>query len=174
MPGLRPECIQATGQDRQEGLCCICEESGCSITLSPRGNAILFVDGEEVIIEGNRCDCIIVLRRDKAIETYSIELKGISNIDEKDVLNPDKLRQKWENCLRWALNIVSKFNSVNQRKFSIKNYAILAVPEEARGNIVTLIKRQSMRYRPKINAGKTQGRILSCNNSITGRADIIF
>ena len=170
LPGLRPECLQTTS--REEEYCCICEDNECSIALSPRGDTVLFADGEEVIAEGNRCDCIIVLRRDGSIEIYSIELKGVSNTDEEDALNPDKLRQKWENCLNWTLGIVNRFNSVNQRRIDISNYVVLVVPEEVRENIVTLIKRQSLRYKPRPSIGRIQGRILSCNSLITGHADI--
>ncbi len=172
MPGLRPQCIQVTGQEGQEEYCCICEENKCSIALSPRGDTILFADGEEVVAKGDRCDCIVVLRRNGSIEVYSIELKGISNTGEKDVLNPDKLRQKWENCLKWALDIINRINSVSQRKFNINNYVVLVVPEEVRRSIVTLIKHQSLRYKPRPSIGRIQGRILSCNNTITGHADI--
>lgn len=170
LPGLRPECLQTTS--RGEDYCCLCEENECSIALSPRGDTVLFADGEEVIAEGNRCDCIIVLRRNRRIEVYSIELKGVSNTDEEDALNPDKLRQKWENCLNWALGIVNRLNSVSQRGFNISNYVILVVPEEVRRSIVTLIKRQSLRYKPRLNIDRIQGRILSCNTPITGHADI--
>ncbi len=170
MPGLRPECLQTTS--RGEEYCCICEENECSIALSPRGETILFADGEEVITEGNRCDCIIVLRRPGKIEVYSIELKGVSNIDEKDALNPDKLRQKWENCLNWTLDIVNRFDSVSRRRFDINNYVVLAIPEKVRQSIITLIRRQSLRYKPRPSIGRIQGRILSCNTPITGQADI--
>jgi len=173
MPGLRPECIQITEQEGQgEYYCCICEENKCSVALSPRGDTILFADGEEVVIDGNRCDCIIVLRRNGRIEIYSIELKGVSNTDEEDALNPDKLRQKWENCINWVLDIVNRFNSVSRKGFDVSSYAVLVVPEEVRWSIVTLIKRQSLRYRPRPNVGRVQGRILSCNTPITGHADI--
>jgi len=173
MPGLRPECIQIAGQTEQEKYCCICEENECSIALSSRGDTILFADGEEAITEGNRCDCIVVLRRDDMIEVYSIELKGISDTDEEDALNPDKLRQKWENCLKWALDVVNKFNSVSRRGFNIRNYVVLVVPEDVWRSITTLIKRQSLRYKPRIlSAGRIQGRILSCNSSITSYANI--
>ena len=168
LPGLRPECLQTTS--RGEEYCCVCEENECSIALSPRGETVLFADGEEVIAEGNRCDCIIVLRRPGKIEVYSIELKGVSNIDEEDALNPDKLRQKWENCLYWALSIVNRFNSSSQRRFNISKYVVLIVPEKVRRSIVTLIKRQRLRYKPRL--GRIQGRILSCNTLITGQADI--
>lgn len=168
MPGLQPKCLRMTNQE--EGHCCICEENGCSVALSPRGDTILFADGEEVIAEGNRCDCIVVLRRDERIEVYSIELKSISNTDEEDALNPDKLKQKWENCLNWALNIVNKFNSISRRGFDINNYVVLVVPEEVLKSIVTLIKRQGLRYRPSTSKGRIRGRLLSCNTSITDSA----
>jgi len=172
MPGLQPECIQTAGQTDEH--CCICEENKCPIALSSRGDTILFADGEEAITEGNRCDCIVVLRRGSVIEVYSIELKGISNNTNKgDALNPDRLKQKWENCLKWTLDVVSKFNSVSEGGFEINIYVVLVVPEEVRRDIATLIKRQSLRYKPRISdAGRIQGRILSCNSSITSYANI--
>jgi len=170
LPGLRPKCLQTMSSG--EEYCCICEENECSISLSPRGDTVLFVDGEEVITTGNSCDCIIVLRRDRKIEVYSIELKGVSNADKEEVLNPDKLRQKWENCLNWALGIVNRFNSVSQKGFDISTYVVLVVPEKVRQSIATLIKRQSLRYKPRLGRSGIQGRILSCNTPIIGQPDI--
>jgi len=167
MPGLRPRYMQTQGQTGQEEYCCVCEENDCLITLSSRYDMVLFADGEEVVTHGNRCDCIIVLRRNNVIEAYSIELKRISNANQTGALNPDKLRQKWGNCLKWALNIINNFNSVSSRSINIRNYVVLVIPKDVLQNTATLIKRQKHRYKPRIpSAGRIQGRILLCNSSI--------
>jgi len=114
------------------------------------------------------------------IEIYAIELKNISEAAEKNIrkgaLNPDKLKQKWLNCLNWASDLVDRFKSVKQERFNICNYVVLVVPDIVRHRIVTLIKREGYRYKPSPSTGKIrgriEGRILSCNTPITGHADI--
>jgi hypothetical protein len=179
MPGLKPECIETASESEQERYCCICEEeeSRCSIALSDRGDTILFADGEEVVDEGTRCDCIMILRRDNMFEVYAIELKGIHSTDlrvQEEALNPDTLRQKWENCLKWALEIVEKFNSVIKKNFSITSYVVLVTTIEGVARIsrsYTLIKHRKPPIKPILpNAGRIEGRVILCNNSITGRA----
>ena len=183
MPGLRPECREAASEGEQERYCCICveEESRCSITLSNRGDTILFADGEEIVAEGARCDCIMILRRDSILEVYSIELKGINGTDsrvQEEALNPDKLRQKWENCLNWVWKIVKQFNSVIKRGFNATYHVILVIPGEELvriSKINTLIKHRKPPLKPIIpGIGRIEGRIVLCNSSVTDRAIFIF
>ncbi len=165
MPGLQDICRQ------DDTYCCICEENGCSVSLSPRGDTILFADGEEAITSGKRCDCIMVLKRDDVIEVYSIELKAVrvtGPSDARGALNPDKLRQKCENCLQWALNIVNNFQSIRRNpSLNVNRYCVVIIPSEVYSNVATLIKRESRRYRQNISNG---WRILPCNSPITGQA----
>ena len=111
MPGLKDIC------QYDNAYCCICGENECFVSLSPRGDTILFVDGEEAITGAPHCDCIIVLKRkgENVVEIYSVELKRIRvsrPSDASGALDPDVLRQKCENCLRWAFNTVNNFQPV--------------------------------------------------------------
>jgi len=174
MPGLRPECIQLPNGEEQEEYCGICGENNCFVALSPRGDTILFADGEEAITSGPRCDCIMVLRRNNAIEIYSIELKEIRTASAggaREALSPDEFRQKCENCLRWALSIVERFGSTRRaHSMRINRYCVLVLPSRVYQRIATLISRERRRYRASVS---DEGRILFCNTPITGQS-IIF
>ena len=167
MPSLKDIC-----QDN-DMYCCICGENDCFVSLSPRGDTILFADGEEAITSGPHCDCIIVLKRGggNVVEIYSVELKRIQITrpsDARGALDPDVLRQKCENCLQWALNIINKFQSVRQNpSLSTGRYCVIVIPSEVYSSVVTLVRRERRRYRPSISNG---GRILSCNSHVTGQA----
>ncbi len=165
MPSLKDVC-----QD-DNTYCCICEENECFVSLSPRGETILFVDGEEAFTSEPHCDCIIVLRRgDNAIEIYSVELKRIRVTrpsDARGALDPDILRQKCENCLQWIHNILSNFQSAYRDPSRIRKYCVIAIPSKVYNSIFTLIRREKRRYRPSISNG---GRIILCNRSITEQA----
>jgi len=128
--------------------CCICEQNECSVALP--GEVILFVDGEEVVTTGKRCDCIAVIKRVKVVgkeatyllEIFAVELKSIREFeDEKtEALKPDSLRQKCHNCLSWAQGIVMKFNTVmkNPKRATVEGHCVVAVP----ANVLTLAKRK--------------------------------
>ena len=165
MPGLKDAC------QNNDTHCCICGENECFISLSPRGDTILFVDGEEAITSGPRCDCIIALRRKEVntVDIYSIELKMIRATrrgSTKEALRPDVLRQKCENCLHWALNIINSFQSIRRTPSSnINRYCTIVIPIKAYKTVATLIRRERRRYQPSISK---ELRILPCNSSITG------
>ncbi len=173
MPGLRDLCYH------DNLSCCVCEENNCSISLSPRGDTVLFVDGEEAIIGKPHCDCIIVLKRGRSnmtiLEIYSVELKSIQVTrpeDARDALDPNSLRQKCENCIEWAFALVKQFQTSSQNPSTrIAKYCIIAVPSETFMNIATLIGRERWRLRPRNSDG---GRIVACNESVTGRALLAF
>ena len=167
LPGLRDVC-QDNGM-----YCCVCSENNCFVSLSPRADTVLFVDGEEAVASGPHCDCIIVLRRrgSNVVEIYSVELKKIrvtGPSDARGALDPDVLRQKCENCLRWALNIISNFQSVRRSSLlNINKYCVIVTPSEVYSSVVTLVKRERRRYLPSFSDG---GRVLFCNSSVTGQA----
>ncbi len=168
MPGLIDVC--------QNIPCCKCIQNNCSIALSNRGSTILFVDGEEAIRNGAHCDCIMVLKRSNFIEIYSIELKNVQvtgpNV-ARGAFNPNTMRQKCDNCLRWALNVVSRFQSVHPGQQNIITYCIIVIPITAYNMIATLIRRQRprQRFRPR---NSNAGRVLQCNSTITGQALLQF
>ena len=146
--------------------------------LPDRGDTILFVDGEEAVTAGSRCDCIVVLRRDGRLEVYAVELKSLSKATGGSLvdgaLKPDKLRGKWENCLKWALGLLSSFNSARHGG-RVEAHAVLAVPGEALGRIARLMTHQSrrLRYRPQV-AGAVHGWLAPCNSTLTTRAYKLF
>ncbi|WP_245521975.1 hypothetical protein [Pyrobaculum neutrophilum] len=151
--------------------CCICGENDCSVALSDRGVTILFADGEEAVAEGPHCDCVVVLRRDNYVEIYSVELKRIAVDKNKadDALNPDTLRQKCESCLRWAEEVVNRFNSPSRRGVGVVKNCVVVIPMEVFQRVATLVRRERSRYKPS----GTQLRILYCNDSITGYAEVL-
>ncbi|WP_245218359.1 hypothetical protein [Pyrobaculum islandicum] len=152
------------------------------MALSDRGFTILFADGEEAVAEGPRCDCIVVLRRDNYVEIYSVELKRIAVGESKaddaqdlgkykadDALNPDTLRQKCQRCLKWAEEVVNKFNSPSRRGVEVVKNCVIAIPMEVFQKVATLVRRERFRYKPS----GAQLRILYCNDSITGHAEVL-
>ena len=176
MPGLRSECVELISDNGREEHCCICNEGECSVALSDRGDTVLFIDGEEIDVGGNHCDCIVVLKRDSRLEVYSVELKDIRARKWQgleDALNPDKLRNKWCNCFRWIERIVKGFRSSDSGN-NVTYYAILAIPKEALHNVLntsTLIKRREPPLRPP---KAKEVRVIPCNSSITGNAIKVY
>jgi len=156
--------------------CCVCEQNKCSVALP--GEVVLFVDGEEVVAAGERCDCIAVIKRVRdtgeeatyQLEIYAVELKNIQQIKDRETeaLKPDSLRQKCQSCLSWAEEIVKKFNTTRQnpKKTTIEEYCIIAAPAGVLNYVLTLMRRETQRLKPK-NA--KEFRIITCDEPITQR-----
>jgi len=163
MPALRNRC-----HDNNK-YCCICEQNECFVALP--GEVVLFADGEEVITTGNRCDCIIVIKKVKKLEIYAVDLKSIQKIkdksdkDEPEALHPDSLRQKCQNCLNWAEKMVIQLNAY------IERYCIIAVPTNVVDNVKTLMRRRLPELKPK---NTKEFRIIACNGSLTQKPLLQF
>jgi len=177
MPALRDKC-----HDNNK-YCCICEQNECFVALP--GEVALFADGEEVITTGNRCDCIVVIKKVEntkdetkyQLEIYAVELKSIQKIkdksdkDKSEALHPDSLRQKCQSCLNWAEKI--QFNTAMQKlkRTTIEKYCIIAVPTNVLDEVKTLMKRRLPGLKPE-NA--KEFRIIACNEPITQRPLLQF
>jgi len=145
----------------------VCEENECSVIFPSQLE--LFADGEKVIDQGKRCDCIAVFKKIEnggifTLEIYSIELKSISDWSKVDkALAPDSLIQKCYNCLEWARNEMLKKLKGNIVNITISTYCITAIPLEVFNRIGTLIKRR-LSSKPK-NADHVK--IIKCNGTLT-------
>jgi len=174
MPALRNRC-----HDNNKH-CCICEQNECFVALP--GEVALFADGEEVITSGNRCDCVIVIKKVEKIkdetkyqlEIYAVELKSIQKIkDRSEALHPDSLRQKCQSCLDWAGKMVNQFNTAmqNPKRTTIENYCIIAIPTNVLKSLQTLMRRRLPELKPK---NTKEFRIIACNEPLTQKPLLQF
>jgi len=165
VPALRDKCRN------NDQYCCVCEQNKCSVALP--GEVALFVDGEEVVTTGERCDCIAVIRKEMSsgegatylLEIYAVELKSVQRIKDKKVkaLEPDSMRQKCQSCLSWAQGIVRNFNTAKKRA-TIEGYCIIAVPVGVLESVLTLMRRERWRLKP---GNAKEFRIVACNEPLT-------
>jgi len=148
---------------------CMCGENDCFAALPSRREAVLFADGEEAVSSGERCDCVIVLRAGGSLEIYLVELKRVTVTDAKklrQILNPDRLKQKWTHCLKWAESIIAGFNTMGGDTQRVKRVTVLAAPPSVLDNVRSLIRREKRRY--LLPGPRVELRLVYCGCPATG------
>lgn len=161
MPSLSIKC--------QSNNCYLtCEENECPVIFPSQLD--FFCDGEKIINQGLRCDCIVAFIKPESaggltIEIYSIELKSIRNPNRAEKLL-ESLREKCRNCLEWAENEALRKLKGSIANITISTYCINVIPSDVFNHTATLIRKRVINLKPN---NITHVKIIPCNGKLTDK-----